>query len=32
MMVFVSENVSMDIDISEKDISEMNPILVLKEE
>lgn len=31
-MVFVSENVSMDIDISEKDISEMNPILVLKEE
>lgn len=32
MMVFVSENVSMDIDISERDISEMNPILVLKEE
>lgn len=31
-MVFVSENVSMDIDISERDISEMNPILVLKEE
>lgn len=30
MMVFVSENVSMDIDISEKDISEMNPIFGFK--
>lgn len=31
-MVFVSENVSMDIDIGERDVSEMNPLLALKEE
>lgn len=30
IMVFVSENVSMDIDISERDISEMNPIFGFK--
>ena len=30
IMVFVSENVSMDIDISERDISDMNPIFGFK--